>query len=315
VVDALSADAQEWARHREAVADSPRRSAGQIDGYPPRPYSLSALERYQDCGFKFFAADVLGLEESPEDQSSLTPRRRGQMLHEILHRFFAAWDSLGEGPLTAETMERAAALFSSIAGPFLATLPESEAMLERTRLFGSAISLGVADVVLASEVVRPDRAEERWLEYRLEGDFSLGATGGNSVSLRGVADRIDLLPGRRLRVVDYKSGAVPAVTRALQAPVYALCAQERLTARDGRPWTIDEASYVALSGRRSVIPVVDASDSDAEKGRALSEARARLFAVVAGISAGAFAPRPYDTMICRFCAFSTVCRKEYPADA
>jgi RecB family exonuclease len=312
--EALDAGVEEWARHRHAVAHASRRSAGQIDAYGPRPYSLSALERYQDCGFKFFAADVLKLEESPEDQSSLTPRRRGQMLHEILQRFFAEWDRLGEGPLSAETLDRAQAVFVSVAEPILATLPESEAMLERTRLFGSAISVGIADVVLTSEVVRADPADERWLEYRLEGEFSLGARDGAAVSLRGVADRIDLLPGRRLRVIDYKSGAVPAVTRALQAPVYALCAQERLTARDGKPWTIDEASYVALSGRRSIVPVVDARDSDAEKGRALADARARLLAVVDGISAGAFAPRPYDTMICRSCAFSAVCRKDYAGD-
>ena len=30
-------------------------------------FSVSALERYQDCPFKFFASDVLRLEEVPED--------------------------------------------------------------------------------------------------------------------------------------------------------------------------------------------------------------------------------------------------------
>jgi ATP-dependent helicase/nuclease subunit B len=310
VLDALVAPVAEWARHREALEQAPRRAPGRIDGYHPPAFSLSALERYQDCGFKYFAAHVLRLEESPEDQSSLTPRRRGQMLHDILHRFFAEWDRLGEGPISADTLERAQDVFASIAEPVLARLPESEAMLERTRLFGSPISVGIADTVLAAEVVRAEPVTGRWLEYRLEGTFSLGES-GRAVPLRGVADRIDLLPGRRLRVVDYKSGAVPAPTRALQAPIYALCAQERLTARDGQPWTVDEASYVALAGRRTVIPVVDAGDDDAARAGALSAARARLVTAVDGITGGEFGPRPYDTMICRFCAFSTVCRKEY----
>jgi RecB family exonuclease len=313
-LEGVAPGAAEWAQHREALARRPPRVPGQIDGYSAPSYSLSALERYQDCGFKFFAANVLRLEELPEDQSSLTPRRRGQMLHDILQRFFAAWDAAGEGPLSPDTFARAQSVFASVAEPILAALPEAEAMLERTRLFGSPISMGVADVVLASEIARTDPVEERWLEYRLEGEFSLGAHDGTRVPLRGVADRIDLLPGRRLRVVDYKSGAVPAVSRALQAPIYALCAQERLSARDGRPWVVDEASYVALAGRRPVIPVVHAEQSEHEKTTALADARARLVAAVAGIRSGAFAPRPYDTAICRSCAFSTVCRKDYVAD-
>jgi len=169
-------------------------------------------------------------------------------------------------------------------------------------------------VVLMSEAVRTEPVDERWLEYRLEGQFTLGGSAGRPVSLRGIADRIDLLPGRRLRVIDYKSGAVPAVTRALQAPIYALCAQERLTARDGQPWHVEEAAYVGLASRRPVIPVVSADAGDAEKRAALADARARLLAVVDGIGRGSFPPRPYDTMICRSCAFSTVCRKEYAAD-
>jgi RecB family exonuclease len=51
------------------------------------------------------------------------------------------------------------------------------------------------------------------------------------VPLRGVADRIDLLSDRRLRVIDYKTGYPPQPKRALQVPVYALCVQERLAER------------------------------------------------------------------------------------
>ena len=36
--------------------------------------------------------------------------------------------------------------------------------------------------------------------------------------------------------------------------------------------------------------------------------------VLDGIGAGAFPPRPHDEMICRWCAYSTVCRKDYIGD-
>ena len=158
----------------------------------------------------------------------------------------------------------------------------------------------------------PLRSQERWLEYRLEGAFSLGVAGAQ-VPLRGVADRIDLLADRRLRVIDYKSGQAPDPKRALQAPIYALCAAERLEARDGRPWTVDEASYVALAGRRASVPVVERGGVDGQA--TLDAARSRLLRLLDGIHRGEFPPRPHDPMICRFCAFSTVCRKDYVADA
>lgn len=311
-LDAVTPGAREWAAHRDAVRDSVVR--GVSDPYPSRAYSLSALERYQDCPFKFFAADILRLEEEPEDQSTLTPRRRGQLLHEILQRFFAAWDDQGAGAIMPDNVAQAGELFAGIAEPMLAALPESEAALERTRLFGSAISVGVADVVLGLEAVRSGDVQGRWLEHRLEGAFRLGRHDGPAVQLRGVADRIDLMPGRQLRVVDYKSGAVPEVSRALQVPIYALCAQEQLSARDGAPWTIAEAEYVSLAGRRSSVPVVQAGDSAADRDGALQAARERLDAVLAGMRDGDCAPRPYDPMICRSCAFSTVCRKDYDGD-
>ena len=283
---------------------------------PPAPhdvplpaYSLSALERYQDCPFKFFAADVLKLEEAPEDESTLSPRARGRFIHEVFQRFFEAWDASGHGTITTERVEAARALFREVAEPLLAKLPD--AALERARLFGSAISVGIVDVVLGVEATRPVPVRDRLLEFRLDGTFGVGAGGDRRVALKGVADRIDLLDGRRLRVIDYKSGSGPNPRRALQVPIYALCAQERLSDRDGTPWEIDEAAYVAFSGKRTLISVVKAGSDPSP---ALRDARARLFDVLDGISGSVFPPRPHDEMICRYCAYPSVCRKDYVGD-
>jgi CRISPR/Cas system-associated exonuclease Cas4 (RecB family) len=171
--------------------------------------------------------------------------------------------------------------------------------------------MGLVDVVLGLEASRPGRVVQRWLEYGLKGEFTLGAP-GQQASLRGVADRIDLLEGHRLRVIDYKSGSAPNPKRALQVPVYALCARERLEARDGVPWTVDEAAYVAFSGKRALVSVVKAGGAD--PAASLSSARQRLFAVLDGVARGEFPPRPHDPMMCTYCAYSTVCRKDYVGD-
>ena len=302
------------------VGDDPR-YRGQTGPHHPDGYSLSGLERYQDCPFKFFASDVLRLDEPAEDGAVLSARARGRFVHELLQQFFAAWDARGEGGITAGRLDAARALFAEVAEPLLARLPQSDAALERARLFGSALSVGIVDTILSMEVARSGPVKERWLEYRLEGEFSLGSdsstpleAGGPStalgaarrVPLRGVADRIDLLEGGRLRVVDYKTGSAPERTRALQVPIYALCAQERLTSRDGHEWTVDEAVYVSFAGKKAIVSVAEGDDL-----KLLSTARERVFELVDQINAGVFPPRPNDPIMCGYCAYSSVCRKDY----
>jgi RecB family exonuclease len=311
-LDALDETPAAWAALRiDAPAGDTDAYHGQAGTCEPPALSLSAIERYVDCPFKFFAADVLRLEEPPEDDAAVSPRARGRFVHEALQRFFEAWDQTGAGPLTPENLEQARAVFAAAVGPLLARLSDTDAAHERARLFGSAISPGVAETVLSLEASRrPEPVAGRWLEHRFEGDFTLGGE-TPPVALRGVADRIDLLPGRRLRVIDYKSGSAPQVKLALQAPVYALCAQERLSSRDGAAWSVDEASYVSLRGPRTLVPVVRAGSNDDER---LSEARDRVLHVLSDVRAGAFPPRPLDEMSCRWCAYASVCRKDYVGD-
>ncbi len=313
-VAALGEPARAWTRfRRDARPDHPP-AAGATSPQPPRAWSLSALERYQDCAFKFFAADVLKLEEAPQDEDGLSPRTRGRFIHEVFQQFFAAWDAGAGGTITAERIDEARALFAGVADPLLARLPDADAALERTRLFGSAISTGVVDVVLGLEASRPADVRERWLEHRMEGDFTLGDPSGRRVSLKGVADRIDLLDGRRLRVIDYKTGSAPDPRRALQVPIYALCASELLNRRDGGTWDVEDAAYVAFTGKRTLVAVTKPSAGGSETAAVLAAARERLFDVVDGIARGEFPPQPHDPAICRYCAYAAVCRKDYAGD-
>jgi len=308
---ALRDGARAWAERRlQTPADPALR--GRTAGHVAKAYSVSALERYQDCPFRFFAADVLKLDELPEDEPALSPRARGRFIHEVFQRFFQQWDERGGGTITSERMDEARAVFCEAAEPLLDRLSEADAALERSRLFGSAISVGIVDVVLGLEAARPVEVIERWLEYRLEGEFSLGAAGGRRIPLKGVADRIDLLADRRLRVIDYKSGYAPQPRRALQVPVYALCAQERLAEERGGDWTVDEAAYVALSGKRSLVPVIKAGKADQDE--VLTEARTRLLDIIEGVERGEFPPRPHEPRICTYCAYPSVCRKDYVGD-
>jgi RecB family exonuclease/inactivated superfamily I helicase len=306
---AIAAGAREWAmRRRPRTSDMSPRFRGQTDAFEPPAFSLTALERYQECPFKFFAADVLRLEEAPEDESMLSPRARGRFIHEVFERFFAAWHAKGHGAITYARLGEARALMREVADTQLARLPDADAALERTRLFGSAISRGMADVVLEHEVEHPAPVVKRLLEHRFEGEFALGSADGRRARLKGVADRIDLLDGRRLRVFDYKSGSAPNPRRALQVPIYALSAQEQLAASDGNAWSIDEAAYLAFTGKKSYVPIV--SPGGSARDNPLEAARERLFEITDGVAAGAFPPRPHEPIICTWCPYPSVCRKD-----
>jgi ATP-dependent helicase/DNAse subunit B len=313
VLAPLAPAVQDAARRRLARPPSTEaRYHGTTGPHGHPTYSLSALERYQTCAFKFFAADVLKLDEPPDDAAMLSPRIRGQLLHQIFQRFFEAWDARGFGSVTPERMPEARALMAEVAEPILAEIPESERQIERARLFGSAVAPGAAEVVFGFEASRAARVSERRLEHAFEGHFELGAADGRRVPLRGKVDRIDILEDGRLRVIDYKSGNVWDRGRALQVPVYALCAQEQLRDANGRTRAVAEAGYVTLGGRQPYIAIVRDGDPDAQA--TLADVRARVLELVDRVERGEFPPRPRDLVDCRFCPYPAVCRKDYVGD-
>ncbi len=307
VTSVLAPDASAWAGFRLRRAAAPE--CGVTAPHHQPVFTLTALERYLECPFRFFAADVLGLEEPPEDEPGLTPRARGRFIHEAFQVFFGRWQDLGFRTVTSERLDDARSLFREVIDPLLAQLPDADAALERTRLLGSAVAVGLADIVFTMEAEREREVVERLLEHPLEGEFALGDLSGRTVRLKGVADRIDLLEDGTLRVIDYKSGRAPEPKRALQVAIYSLCAEEQLAGRHGRTWRVGEAAYIAFTGKRSVLSIVKPGDDQASA--TLDGARTRLYAAVDAIGAGTFPPRPAEPSVCGYCAFALVCRKEY----
>src|SRR6185436_20489635 len=105
---------------------------------------------------------------------------------------------------------------------------------------------GLGEAVFRMEAERPIAVVERLLEHRLDGTFTMATSNGpRTVPLRGKADRLDLLEDGTFRLIDYKLGWPPQRARALQLPIYGLCAEERLAGHHGRNWQLGEAAYLA----------------------------------------------------------------------
>ena len=275
---------------------------------------MSALETYLECPFKFFAQHVLRLEEEPDDEEVMDPRRQGQFVHEVFETFFSEWQAAGHRAITATNLDQARAMFTEVVDRALARLPEAEAGLERTRLLGSPAAAGLGEAVLRMEAERPVAVVERLLEHELRRMRSRfhGRVVRATVALRGKADRVDLLEDGTFRLIDYKLGWPPDRDAALQLPIYSLCAEQRLANRSRPPVDARRGDRIWRSRGRGAS--CRCSPRLADRDEVLAEAQQRLVDTVDAIERGEFPPTPDDVYRCETCSFAAVCRKDYVGD-
>lgn len=310
--DTVPDTARDWLEVRTSrVPATDPRFHGSIGARPPRTWSVSALEAYLGCPFRFFAQHVLRLEEEPDDEEVMDPRRQGQFIHEVFETFFREWQAAGHRAITSANLPQARELFVGVVDRALVRIPEGEAALERTRLLGSPAAAGLGEAVFRMEAERPVPVVARLLEHQLDGPVTLQSDSGpRTIALRGKADRIDLLADGTFRLIDYKLGWPPDRSRALQLPVYAVCAEQQLRVH-GRTWTLGEAVYLAFKGPKRVVPLFGNESARAET---LARAQQRVVDTVDAISRGEFPPTPDDVYRCDTCSFTAVCRKDYVGD-
>jgi RecB family exonuclease len=307
-VNAGSASAS-WRDLRAARRDASNPAFhGSVGMQRDRTWSVSAVETFLSCPFRFFAQYVLKLEDEPEDAEVMDPRRQGQFVHDVFEQFFSEWTAAGHQNVTSSNLELARQLFAAVVEHALVKLPVAEAALERTRLLGSAAAAGLGEAVLRMEAERPTPVVSRLLEHNFKSQIVIRNTSGErTVSVRGKADRIDLLADGTFRLIDYKLGWPPDKSRALQLPIYGLAAQQQLST-SSRSWILGEAAYLAFKGPRRVVPLFRSAD---ERDEMLAKAEQRLSDALDAIDRGEFPPTPSDVYLCETCSFAAVCRKDY----
>ena len=279
----------------------------------PRPaiaYAVTALDRYRSCPFKYFARDVLGLEEDIVEEAGLSARARGTLVHAVFQTFFDEWTAAGHAAIDAAALPAARTLFATVVDRLLQTIPPSERPIERALLLGSAVAAGLGERAFRFEAAQPQTLVARELEVKLDGEYMLGAD-TRPIRLRGTADRIDLLGDGTLRLIDYKTGKASNARELLQVKIYGACAETRLRGHLGRTWTVAEAGYLAFGRGDDLFAAVLTPETRTE---VLAQSGADAHAVADAVEAGAFPVAPDDLFTCSFCGFAAVCRKDYVGD-
>jgi RecB family exonuclease len=230
--------------------------------------SYSAISTYETCPAKFRYQYQERVPTSPSPALAF-----GDSLHQALHRFH-------DRPVpVAPSLEELWALLDDV------WVPEGYAGEAEDRLYRDH-----AREVLA-RYHRENAADYR-IPAALEFRFRIEVDG---VTVSGIIDRMDRLPGGGYEIVDYKTNRrLPprsVVERDLQLSIYALAARE--------VWGIEPERltlYYLLPGER-----VTTSRTVAD----LDDLRRRIATVADRIETGRFEPR--ENPLCRWCDFQPLC--------
>ncbi|MBC7813100.1 MAG: exodeoxyribonuclease V subunit gamma, partial [Burkholderiales bacterium] len=298
-----------------------------------RVWSASQLNDYGVCGFRYFTKRLLKLEALEEPEEGLNNRQRGTIFHEILERTYRHFQDV-QCVIAPENSDFALETLRGIAADVLPNAPA------RLGFRASPLWQQEQAVILRKleALVRLDFSEDspigkkypgQRIPYALEAPFGgLTAWGldlmidgePETLRLRGQIDRIDVIDGARLVIVDYKSGSTPIKPqeigdgRNFQMMVYLRAAESLLAweqaagglngaeVAGGLFWhissrAVDDHAYL-LSESKNVRPQMDAALE--HLGQYIADGRVGIF--------GTTPNKVRDGRCVSYCEFSQFCR-------
>jgi len=230
---------------------------------PEYPFSISALETYSRCGFRFFAARVLRLAAIEEPEEEILPKESGEIAHNILRRFYVERANAGCSALSSEeNIEDVIARLREIGDEEFATLPSRDAFwqAEKDRMLGRLDGVGlpgILELLIRQEMQDSGRCKPCLFEVPFGAEREPGRAGSKNclkplilkdtskqdeadetrVTVVGRIDRIDMDNAQspsKVVVVDYKTGAIPSFNNiasglSLQLPLYIIAVERGIS--------------------------------------------------------------------------------------
>jgi ATP-dependent helicase/nuclease subunit B len=243
----MSASGSEWTGQVDLEQLNEHERAT-LQKYADRTWSVSQLESYANCPFKFLTEGLFRFDSPDEEEDGFTKMEQGNLLHKVLYEIFTERREAKNPALADLTSEEEIESFKARANVLARQhLQPNESShpfyrLDAERMLGNDSVQSVWDRVVAAEKMltagsqRPAYFEvsfgsltgsSREQESQLSTDEPV--TFGR-VKLRGKIDRIDM-DGETFSVVDYKSGKVKSFNdikrgTSLQLLIYMKVAEE-----------------------------------------------------------------------------------------
>jgi ATP-dependent helicase/nuclease subunit B len=324
----------------EEVSD---KAKDELKNYLHRDYSISQLETYAKCPYKYFAERVLKLETYKEPTEEIEALEMGSLIHNILYTFYAEIHQTGLRLQSAddEQFKKAEEIMFRIAEEKVARANFNSPLTfyEKEKILGidGKRKSSVLYKFLEAERIESEEFLPAFFEIIFgkmgSGDSKLSELKIDDVSVRGKIDRIDLNTKDKLyKVVDYKlSGRNISKDDLehgleLQLPLYMYAARELIKAELNYEYQPAGAEIYSLKfaesdfGKKNfTLPKYGSQDKTPidkiiERNEALVSAC--LNAVkkyVTAISEGKFnlsTLKDRENKICRLCDFKLICRIE-----
>jgi RecB family exonuclease len=285
-----------------AIGERLRRGTAQFGEDVAWATSVSALETYAACPFKYFAARVLSLPEPDAAEDDLDAREGGTLLHDVVADVFSALRDQGLLPLEGgPRAEREQAVALAATGGALdrwerkeRTGPPPLWQLRREHVGRAVVRLLESEVRRASHLV-PSEFEAAFGDEDAPALFLPAPEGPERIAVRGRIDRVDRTPdGDEVEVIDYKSGGVEGRVdgaefgrSSFQLPIYAAWARQQsgATRVDASLRSLkDGASSRTLLAacEKAEVPLEPLLELDPERRRIARNAEAVLPAAGAG---------------------------------
>lgn len=307
--------------------------------YRAKQYSISRLENYARCPYKFFLDTVLKIEVVEEPTEDVEAMELGTIFHEIFFRFLTNVKKEGIRISGCDTKT-----FNKLKKKLF------EIAEEEIEKFGisSPISFSEREKILGYDGNREQSVLYRFLEYERNQDsgyeptyfeVSFGSTAGDgtdedisqpmpvkakNVMLRGKIDRVDVNDEENsFDVVDYKlSGKKPTLPElqsgiSLQLPVYLYSVREILKSRNIEKTPNDMIIYSLKFSENNFgkDPVRLSRKKDSDKNELNEEiietALGFIEEYVENISKGVFHLSKYENrekLVCGYCNYKSICR-------
>ena len=265
-----SRDARPYTIDIQASA-APASAIGQWLMLPPRPkdavvLSAHSVETYHECPLRYKLDRDWAIPGEPTAAVQF-----GNAVHKVLKDYY---DPHARITMTVDQVVEA---FRAEWTKVRADDPEQHALYGRR---------GVAQ--LRELVARYPRGSSKVLATEQTFRFKLG-----NLEIGGRMDRIDAVVGRRVRIVDYKTGnprRQDHADKSLQLSIYAMAAGQLGHA-------VDSIAFVNVQNGEEVVTNRDT--------KALAHAREQIEEAADGIARGEFDPR--TGFHCRWCAYRTLC--------